>query len=430
MRLVLGEPVNHMRARPFQPAGLPNIGGLVKPCTQFDQGGHRLARLGGLAQSLDNRRIAGSAIQGLLDRHDIGVGGGLLQEPDHHIKGFIGVMQQHILLGDGGEHVAIMVLHPFGHTRGKRRPQQIGAGVQHQFGQIGNPDQPVHLDHFLLADGEFLHDQLFQRRRGPGRDFHPHHFAPAAAFQGGFKLADQILGLVLDLQIAIAQHPERAGAFDPVARKQPVQMQDQQFLQRQEPMAFTGQGHKAVNLMRHWQQGAERAFVRHTFQLQRQCKAFVRDERKRMGGVNRQRRQDREHLIEKEIRQKRRILGGHIIPAQQGNSGPGHFGLQPGKHRLLPGHQAAGIQINQHQLLGGGQSIQRRGHIARQRQFAQTGDADHVKFVQIGRGNRQKPQPFQQRHTRVLGLAQHPPVKPQPAEFAVHKPGGAGHVGG
>ena len=66
--------------------------------------------------------FARGAIQCLADGQHIGVARGLLQEAHHHVEGFIGVVQKHVLLADGGEHVAIMVLNTFGHARAETGP--------------------------------------------------------------------------------------------------------------------------------------------------------------------------------------------------------------------------------------------------------------------------------------------------------------------
>ena len=58
--------------------------------------------------------------------------------------------------------------------------------------------------------------------------------APAAAFQGGFKLAHQIFGFFFDLDIAIAQDPEYSLADFLVSRKQAGDMDDNDMLQRDE----------------------------------------------------------------------------------------------------------------------------------------------------------------------------------------------------
>ena len=48
--------------------------------------------------------------------------GGLFEKANDQIEGFIGMMQQNILLLDRGEHVAVVILNPFRHARRERRP--------------------------------------------------------------------------------------------------------------------------------------------------------------------------------------------------------------------------------------------------------------------------------------------------------------------
>ena len=131
---------------------LADIGGLVEARLQLDKGGDRLAVLGRLAQRLDDGRILRGAVERVLDRHDIGVARRLREESHHHVEGLVGVMQQHVLLPDRGEHVAVMVLHPFGHARREGRPEQVGAVAQHQLAGIGDPDHALELDHLVVLD--------------------------------------------------------------------------------------------------------------------------------------------------------------------------------------------------------------------------------------------------------------------------------------
>ena len=58
--------------------------------------------------------------------------------------------------------------------------------------------------------------------------------AAAPALQRGFEQADQILGLFLDLDVAVAQDAEGALAGDGEAREQPVEEQADRGLEREE----------------------------------------------------------------------------------------------------------------------------------------------------------------------------------------------------
>ena len=413
-----------MRARPFQPPRLADVRRFVKARLQLDQRCHRFARLCRLAQRLDNRAVAAGAIERLLDRKNIGVARRLLQKADHHIEGLVRVMQQHVLLPDCGKHVAVMVLHPFRHARRERRPQQIAAAVQHQFLQIGNAQQTAHLYRLGLGHMQLLHDQRCQLLGRSGADFQADHLAAPPPLQRRFKLAHQVLGLILDLQVAVAQHAEGAMAQIDIAGKQHPQMQKQQLFQRQKAVlaGLGGQRHKARNLLRDRQQRLQRAAVAAALQLQRQAKAGVGDEGKGMRRVDGQRRQQRKHRCQKMRLKEPEVARGQLGPRQQGNPLCLHLAFQAVEGGLLGLHQAAGIGVDQQKLFRRGQPVFRQRHIPGPRQFTQPGDADGVEFVQVGGRDRQEAQPFQQWHTRVRRLVQNAPVEGQPAEFPVEKP--------
>ena len=111
--LELRETINDMRASPFKPSRLADIGRFIEPGLQLDKGGDGLSLLGGLAQGVNDGRISRGPVKRLLDRHHVGIGRGLLQESDDHVEGFIRMMEQHVLLPDRGKHVPAMVLDAF-----------------------------------------------------------------------------------------------------------------------------------------------------------------------------------------------------------------------------------------------------------------------------------------------------------------------------
>jgi hypothetical protein len=73
-----------------------------------------------------------------------------------------------------------------------------------------------------------------QALRRVGGELQPDHLAAAAALQRRLELAHEVLGLLLDLEVAVAQHPERAHAERRVAGEEPVEEDLEQALQRQE----------------------------------------------------------------------------------------------------------------------------------------------------------------------------------------------------
>ena len=353
MGLVMHEAIDDVRARPFQPPRLADIGGLVKAGFQLDQCGDGFAGFRGFAEGADDRAVMAGAIQGLLDRQYVRIARRLFQKADHHVERLIGVMQQHILLADRGEHIALMVLHPFGDARIEGGPQQILAAAQDQFLEVRHADHPTDRDHIGIGHMEFLHDQGLQLRWCGGGDLEPDHLSPPAALQGGFKLAHQIFGLVLYLQIAVAQHAEGAMAAIRIAGEEHAQMQKQQLFQRQKAMLprLRGQGHESRDLLGDGQQRLQAALVAAAFQFQRKAKAGVGDEGKGMRRVNRQGRQHREdighEMLFKELQVARRQLGA----GDKGNPLLFHLALELVENALLGVQQMTRIFVNQAQLL-------------------------------------------------------------------------------
>ena len=208
MGLEVQKAIDHMGTGPLQPPGLSDIGGLIKAGFQLHKGRDRFAVFCGLAQRFDNRAVAGGAVEGLLDRHHIGVARGLGQKADDHIEGFVRVVQQHVLLADGCEHIPVMIAHPFGHPWGELRPEQIGAVIKHQLRQVVEAQHPVDLNHIARVHAQLFHHGGFDLFRRTGRVGEADNLAPAAALQGNLKFAHEVFGLILDLKIAVAQDAE------------------------------------------------------------------------------------------------------------------------------------------------------------------------------------------------------------------------------
>src|SRR3546814_5877480 len=82
---------------------------LVEARPQLDQRGDRLARLGRLAQRLDDGRVLRGAIERLLDGDDRRIVGRLAQELHHHVEALVGMVDDEVLGADRREAVAAEV---------------------------------------------------------------------------------------------------------------------------------------------------------------------------------------------------------------------------------------------------------------------------------------------------------------------------------
>ena len=140
-----------------------------------------------------------------------------------------------------------------------------------------------------------------------------------------------------------------------------------------------------------------------------------------MGRVNRQRRQDWKHLFKKEIAKEFDIVIPQIIAGQDVDACVRHLGDKGAVNRLLAVHQRAGVHVDQAQLFRRRQPVKAGGRVARMGQFAQASHAHGIKFIKVGRRNRQEPQAFQQRHPGIFRLFEHAHVEADPRQLSVHK---------
>ena len=90
--------VNDMAAGLFQLFRPDDVILLIETGLQLHQHGNLLAVLCGLCQRGDDRRIAADPVQSLLDGQHIRILRRLSHEPDHRLKGLVGMMQQNVSL--------------------------------------------------------------------------------------------------------------------------------------------------------------------------------------------------------------------------------------------------------------------------------------------------------------------------------------------
>ena len=86
---------------------------------------------------------------------------------------------------------------------------------------VGEPEHALLDEHAVVADIELLHHEALQARGHLPVDLEPDHDAAAPALQGRLVERDEVFGLLLDLDVAVAQHTEGALAAGDETRKQP-----------------------------------------------------------------------------------------------------------------------------------------------------------------------------------------------------------------
>ena len=114
MRFQFDEAVDDLHARTLELSGPGEVLLLVEARLQFDHGRYRLARFGRVDQRADHGGLFAGAVERLLDGDDLRVGGSLAQKGNDHLEALIGVMNDDVLLADGGKAVAAMLPDAFG----------------------------------------------------------------------------------------------------------------------------------------------------------------------------------------------------------------------------------------------------------------------------------------------------------------------------
>ena len=188
-----------------------------------------------------------------------------------------------------------------------------------------------------MVESALLHEgaQLF---RHLGFDFEPDHRSPPPPLQRGFEQPHQVFGLFLDFEFGIPDDAESALALDGIAGEQPADEQAGGLLQRDQPhraVLAGGQADEAVDLAGHADQRVHRLAVGDPRQVQRDGEAEARDERERMRRIDRQRRQQRENIVEEVILDPGPLGLGDVAAIDQNDADLGQDAAQVAPDRLL-----------------------------------------------------------------------------------------------
>ena len=100
--------------------------------------------------------------------------------------------------------------------------------------QVGQVEQPLDVDHLVLLDLELLDQELAQVAVDRGVHLQPHDLAEAALAQLVLHRAQQVVGLVGDLEVGVAGHAEEGVAQQLHPGEQRVEVARDHGLERHE----------------------------------------------------------------------------------------------------------------------------------------------------------------------------------------------------
>ncbi len=417
--LPVDEAVDHLHAGALELGSPEQVLLLVEPRLELDHGGDRLARLGRGDQRRDHRRLLAGAVQRLLDRDDIGIGCRLAQEIDHHLEAFVGVVDDDVFLADGGEAIAIVLANAFGIARAVGLELEVRAVLLDDRGEPGEADQAVGLGHHRLIEPELVAQQFLGGEIESALQLQQDHRTATTALDGGAEIADEILRILLDLEVAVAQHAEHPVAADLEPGKQQVRVTEDDLLDADVDRGFAGQPDEPRQGRRDQYHFHHRRRIRLARQRQENAHALVGDEGERMRRIDRLGREDGQHMLEEMLLQPFALASGDLPAVDDGDSSDGQLGPD-----VAPGFLLRLLEFNQRvadgrKLLRGAQSVDRSLLHLAPHLPGETGNPHHQEFVEIAARNRQEPQLLQQRIVRIGSFGQDPAIEGEPAQLAI-----------
>src|SRR5690348_11151572 len=178
-------------------------------------------------------------------------------------------------------------------------------------------------------------------------------------------------------------------------------MKVDRVLKRQIPRGAPRQANEALELRRYRQKRRDRLAVAFAEQLQRKRETEIGNERKWMCRIQRKRRQYREYVLPEIALEPNSIRVRQLVSVKDGNSGFAQFLSQLNPDALLVGDQFSRHVVHARDLFGRRQSVIAGGRNSRADHAFQTGDTNHVEFVEIRSRDGQELQPLEQRLAMV-----------------------------
>src|SRR3954447_19424906 len=407
------------RARPL------DVRPLVAARLDLDQADRLLAALGGADERGHERRVVARAVDGHLDGQDLGVVGRLLDEAlDRRRERVVGVVDQHVAGADGAEDVDVAVVLALKarlrHGR-PRRVAQIGvAGQLDDLPQVREIQQPVDDVDLARLDLERLDELVAQRLAHLAVDLETHDLAEPAPAQLGLDRAQQVVGLVGDVEVGVARDAEEAVVDDLHPGEERVEVGGDELLERDEGGALARGDEARQQLLGHLAAREGRHLRLRVAHEDGERQRQVRDVGERAPQTDRQRREDREDLAPEALVERLALVGADLVHADDADvvlgQGRAHLVLRAARLALVELEDALAQLVD---------DLRRRAPVGTGvvqpgvDLVVQPGDADGEELVEVGGEDGEELQALHERHVVLLGQLEHARVELDPRELAV-----------
>ena len=418
-----------MAARPLQRTGPLDVGLLVEARLDLDERHDLLAGLGRVDQRVHDRRVTRRAVERLLDRQDVRVGSGLLDEAlDGRRERVVRVVDEHVAVAQRREHRLRRLA--LGEARVRRRDEGLvlerRAVDVVDLPQRAEIEQARHAQDVLVVDLDLAGEQVEHLVVDVVGDLEPHGRPELAPHQLALeRLQEVLVAVLLDLEVGVARDAEQVVLDDLHAREQHRQVLGDEVLDRQE-LGLDGRlrhDHEARDVVGHLDPRealrADRAVADEDGEVQR----LPGDVGERVRRVDGQRRQHREDLAAEVLAEAALLLVVEVTPPADVDAlvveGGGHVVLEAPRV-TVDDLGDAGRQRGED--LARRQAVRGRHLQSHVRAALQPGDAHHVELVEVAREDREVLHALQQRLRRVLGQREDALVERQPRQLTVAEP--------
>ena len=293
-------------------------------------------------------------------------------------------------------------------------------------GELIERKRAIDQKHLVIRDPERSLHKTFKLRGGGRFQFQPDDRAAPPSFEYRLKQAHQVFGFLLNLDFGIANNPESTLALYGVAWKQAPNEQAGRLFERDEAsharVSHLRKANVPFNLVRYTDQRIHRLAVTHAHQVERDRKAEIGDERKRMRRINRERGEHRINVAQEIILDPCFFLLRHIGAIDQHQIPSRLNALRSARPLLLLiARKLRDGFADARKLFARREAIGTFCRDPGADLALEAGNAHHEKFVEVIGRNREKAQPLEQRMAFIGQLLQYAAVEVQPGQLPIDK---------
>src|SRR5216683_369304 len=315
------------------------------------------------------------------------------------------------------------LLEPWMVGRPVRRIVQSGDVERGKLHQIAHrEDSAVDLEDVgALVESEFGCEHPTVHRVHSLHHFEPHDRREAPVAQFSLDEREQVVGVFfVALGVGVARNTEKLARSYVDSREQEVEVVGDDVFERDEPVALAD-SEKSLNPRAdgdlHPRQ--RRVAVAGSPDRDQQVQRKVRDKGKRMRGIDRERRDQREDIVEIGFTQSGLLLGTQVLIRNQPDAVCLQEGEKPGQNFALVLLLRVDVGIAFGDLLRWRAPVDRKLLDAGSDLLLQAADPFHEELVKIRGGDREKFEPLEQRVALVLRFGKNPAVECEPGQLAV-----------